>query len=413
SEFQRLASNGLRVLAMAYRRASAGAVEVDHRDVERGLIFAGFAGMLDPPRPEAIPAVANCQRAGVRVIMITGDHPVTAQAIAYQIGIVSEPRAPTIDGRELARLSEDQLRDQVNRVSIYARIMPRQKLWIVEKFMQRGEITAVTGDGVNDAPALKRADIGIAMGITGTDVAKEAADMILADDNFATIYTALIEGRVVFDNIRKVIIFLIPTGLGLVLTVISSIILGLPLPFLPAQAIWINLVTNGTQDVAMAFEPAEPNVGSRLPRDPREGILTGPMLWRTALVGIVLMLGTLGTFIWGLGSAQGIDHARTVAVTTMVLFQNVHLFSSRSFTRSVFATNVLSNPFLILSAVSALALQTLAVYWPPLEELLRTVPLSLKTWLVILTVALTVLLVVEIDKAIRRRRAASSRHSVG
>ncbi|HVB96353.1 MAG TPA: HAD-IC family P-type ATPase [Chloroflexota bacterium] len=413
AEFQRLASEGLRVLAMAYRPAPANALEIDHRDVERGLILVGFAGMIDPPRPEAIPAVANCQRAGVRVVMITGDHPVTAQAIAAQIGIVSEPRAPTLDGRELARLSDDELRDHVGRISIYARIMPRQKLWIVEQFMRRGEIIAVTGDGVNDAPALKRADIGVAMGITGTDVAKEAADMILADDNFATIYAALIEGRVVFDNIRKVVAFLIPTGLGLVLSVIGSIILGLPLPYLPAQAIWINLVTNGTQDLAMAFEPAEPNIGNRLPRDPREGVLTNPMLWRTALVGIVLMLGTLGTFIWGLSSELGLDHARTVAMTTMVLFQNVHIFSSRSFTRSAFVTNPFSNPFLFLSVVAALALQALAVYWPPLQGVLRTVPLSYETWLVILPVALTVLLVVEFDKALRRSRSSSASGRVG
>jgi len=182
---------------------------------------------------------------------------------------------------------------------------------------------------------------------------------------------------------------------------------------LPAQAIWINLVTNGTQDVAMAFEPAEPNIGNRLPRDPREGVLTNPMLWRTALVGIVLMLGTLGTFIWGLSSELGLDHARTVAMTTMVLFQNVHIFSSRSFTRSAFVTNPFSNPFLFLSVVAALALQALAVYWPPLQGVLRTVPLSYETWLVILPVALTVLLVVEFDKALRRSRSSSASGRVG
>ncbi|HVB96936.1 MAG TPA: HAD-IC family P-type ATPase, partial [Chloroflexota bacterium] len=254
----------------------------------------------------------------------------------------------------------------------------------------------------NDAPALKQADIGVSMGITGTDVAKEAADMVLVDDNFATIYAAVEEGRVVFDNIRKVVMFLMPTGIGLVFTVIASIVLGLPLPFLPAQSIWINLVTNGTQDVAMAFEPAEEDVGRRRPRSPREGILTAPMIQRTLLVGAVLVVGTLGTFAWQIEMGLDLAYARSVAMTTMVLFQNAHIFNSRSFTRSAFRMNPLANRFLFFSIVAALGLQALALYWNPLEFVLRTVPLPLDTWLVMIPVALTVVAVVEIEKAVRR-----------
>ena len=401
-QFERLASDGLRVLAMAYRPVAPGVDEIDHRDIKRGLVFAGLQGMIDPPRPEAISAVARCQQAGIRTIMITGDHPVTARAIAHQIGITADANAPVIDGRTLGTMTDERLYRDVICVSVYARIAPQQKLRIVQQLRQHGEVVAVTGDGVNDAPALKQADIGVSMGITGTDVAKEAADMVLVDDNFATIYAAVEEGRVVFDNIRKVVMFLMPTGIGLVFTVIASIVVGLPLPFLPAQSIWINLVTNGTQDVAMAFEPAEEDVGRRRPRSPREGILTAPMIQRTLLVGAVLVVGTLGTFAWQIEMGLDLAYARSVAMTTMVLFQNAHIFNSRSFTRSAFRMNPLANRFLFFSIVAALGLQILALYWDPLEFVLRTVPLPLDTWLVMIPVALTVVAVVEIEKAVRR-----------
>ncbi len=401
-ESHRMASHGLRVLAMAYKNATPGAEEVDHRDVESGLTFAGFQGMIDPPRPAAIDAVARCRAAGIRTVMITGDHKVTAEAIARRMGIAGGRAARAIDGRELEEMDDDQLLARVEDVSVYARAAPHHKLRIVRQLREHGEVVAVTGDGVNDAPALKQADIGVAMGIAGTDVAKEASDMVLADDNFATIYAAVEEGRVVFDNIRKVVMFLIPTGLGLVLTVITSIALRLPLPFLPAQAIWINLVTNGLQDVAMAFEPAEEDVGRRPPRNPREGLLTRPMVERTILVGLVLMAGTLGAFVWQILSGAPIEYARTVAVTTMVLFQNFHIFNSRSFTRSAFGMNPLSNRFLFASIVGALGLQILALYWGPLQFILELEPLTPRSWLVIVGIAASVVAVVEVDKGVRR-----------
>lgn len=404
-EFQGLARNGLRVLAMAYRGARPGLDDIGVDDVEGRLIFVGFQGMLDPPRPEAIQAVANCRQAGLRVAMITGDHPTTALAIAQRMGIIANSSARAIEGRQLSRLTDAELAEEIASIAVYARIAPQQKLRIVQILRQHGDVVAVTGDGVNDAPALKQADVGVAMGITGTDVAKEAADVVLADDNFATIYAAIEEGRVVFDNIRKAVMFLIPTGLGLVLTVITSIAAGLPLPFLPAQAIWINLVTNGTQDVSLAFEPPEAGVGRRPPRDPREGIFTPEMIQRTLLVGAVLLIGTIGTFTWQIESGYDLAHARTVAMTTMVLFQNFYVLSSRSFTRSVFAMNPFSNRFLFFSVIAALGLQVLAVYWPPLQYALRTVPLGADTWGVVIAVALSVLIVVEVDKWLRRRRA--------
>ena len=399
-----LAVEGLRVLAMAWKEAPPGAAELDHQDVEQGLQFVGLQAMIDPPRPEAIEAVTNARRAGLRVVMITGDHKVTAEAIARQMGIIRAPTDQVVEGSELQAMSDQELYARVRQIAVFARAAPEHKLRVVRQLREHREVVAVTGDGVNDAPALKRADVGVAMGITGTDVAREAADMVLADDNFATIYAAVEEGRVVFDNIRKVIIFLIPTGLGLVLTILASIALRLPLPFLPAQVIWINLVTNGLQDVAMAFEPPEEDVGRRPPRDPREGVLTPLMIQRTLLVGLVLLAGTLGVFVWQVGASPNLAHARTMAMTTMVLFQNAHVFNSRSFTRSALRMNPLGNPVLIVTVVAALGLQVVALYWAPLQFVLRTEPLTLENWLTIIPVAASVLVAVEVDKAIRKLR---------
>jgi P-type Ca2+ transporter type 2C len=403
-ESDHLAGQGLRVLAVAFKRAPDGTERLDSAEVETGLTFVGLHAMIDPPRPEAIEAIRRCREAGIRVAMITGDHKVTAVAIGGQMGIADEVHQAGLDGRELEAMDDEELFSRVDEVNVYSRAAPHHKLRIVQQLRRKRAVVAVTGDGVNDASALKQADIGIAMGITGTDVAKEASDMVLTDDNFASIYAAVEEGRVVFDNVRKVIIFLIPTGIGLVLTVVASIVLGLPLPFLPAQVIWINLVTNAIQDVAMAFEPAEEDVGLRKPRDPGEGILTRPMVERTALVGLVLMAGTLGVFIWQLETGSSLEYARAVAMTTMVLFQNFHIFNSRSFERSAFSLNPLTNKLLVGGIVVALGLHILALYWGPLQGVLRLQPLDAQTWLGIVAVAATVVVAVELDKAVRRWR---------
>ncbi|MGI5837867.1 MAG: cation-translocating P-type ATPase [Chloroflexota bacterium] len=407
-----MASNGLRVLAMAWKRMDSGTRHLETEDVERGLTFVGLQGMIDPPRPEAVEAVDRCKRAGIRVVMITGDHRVTAEAIGRQLGITRDQGYQVVDGRELESMSDEELYDRVEEIDVYARAAPNHKLRIVQQLRRRGDVVAVTGDGVNDAPALKQADIGVAMGVVGTDVAKEAADMVLTDDNFATLYRAVESGRVVYDNIQKVIMLLIPTGLGLVLTVITSLVLVIPLPFFPAQVIWINLVTNGLQDVAMAFEPPEEDVGKRPPRDPRERIFTSLMAQSTVLVGIVLAVGTLSIFLWELQSGASVEYARSVALTTMVLFQNFHVFNCRSFTRSAFSMNPLSNRFLFVAVVSALGLHILALYWGPLQFVLRTVPVDLQTWSAMIVVASSVLVVVELSKVIlRSQRRDALRHA--
>jgi Ca2+-transporting ATPase len=404
-----LASSGLRVLALGFASAPASMKELDHHDLEGKLTLVGFQAMIDPPRPEAIEAIANCQRAGIRVAMVTGDHRITAEAISKQMGILSPDRTGSLEGRDVEGMSDEELAKKVGGVSVFARAAPEHKLRVVQQLRRQGEVVAVTGDGVNDAPALKQADIGIAMGITGTDVAKESADMVLVDDNFASIFAAVEEGRVVFANIRKVVIFLLPTGLGMVLTMIAAIVLRLPLPYLPAQAIWINLVTNGLQDVSMAFEPAEGDVTRQKPRSPREGILTRLMIERTAIVGLVLLAGTLGLFWWHLNAGFTLEYARTVAMTTMVLFQNFHVFNSRSLHKSAFSMSPFSNRLLFVSIIAALSIHVVSLYWGPLQFVLRGEPLSLETWGQMIPVAMSVVVVVEVEKALRRWLSERSR----
>lgn len=402
-----LAAQGLRVLAMAYKPVPPGSKELDDIRFSDSMVFAGLEAMIDPPRPETKDAVAKAKRAGIRVVMITGDQRITAQAIARQVGIIpdrqaDDPACTIIEGRELATMTDEELYRRVEDVSVYARANPEHKLRIVRQLKAHGEVVALTGDGVNDAPALKAADIGISMGQTGTDVAKEASDMVLADDNFATIFAAVEEGRVVFDNIRRVVMFLLPTDLGLVMTIIATIIIGLPLPFLPAQIIWINLVTNGLQDVAMAFEPAEKDVGTRRPRDPKGGIVNRLMIRWTIIVGLVVVAGTIGIYWWQLEGGATETHARTVALTAMVLFQSFHILNSRSFSRSFLQMNPFSNPILFVSAAGALGLHVLALYLPPLQFVLRTEPIPLETWAALIVIATSVVFVIEIEKLIRR-----------
>jgi Ca2+-transporting ATPase len=291
---------------------------------------------------------------------------------------------------------------------VFARVSPQHKLKIVQQLMRRGEVVAVTGDGVNDAPALKAAHIGAAMGKTGTDVAREAADMVITDDNFSSIFHAVEEGRVVFDNIRKVTLFLIPTGFAAILSILMAMALDLPIPYVAAQLLWINLVTNGLQDVALAFEPAEKEVLKRKPRNPKEGIMSRLMIERSALVGILISLGVVLNFYCALREEVSLERARTVAVTTMVFFQFFQAWNSRSEVQSVFRINPLSNPFLFYSMVASFLAQLAVIYVPALQWVFRTEPLSGGEWLQIVLVALVVIVAVEIDKAIRRRSRGST-----
>ena len=399
---EHLARDGMRVLAMAYKEAADDLSDLKPQDVEGGFTFAGLQGMIDPPRPEAMEAVKGCTDAGIRVVMITGDHAVTGATIAKMIGI-SQKEGKALTGKDLESMDDEALFQKVKEVSVFARVSPQHKLKIVQQLMRHGEVVAVTGDGVNHAPALKAAHIGVAMGKTGTDVAREAADMVIADDNFSSIFHAVEEGRVVFDNIRKVTLFLIPTGFAAILSILFAMVLDLPIPYVAAQLLWINLVTNGLQDVALAFEPAEKDVLKRKPRDSKEGIMSRLMYERSLLVGVLISIGVLFNFSFALREEVSLERARTIAVTTMVLFQFFQAWNSRSELQSVFRINPLSNPFLFYSMVVAFLAQLAVIYVPALQWVFRTEALNGAEWGQIILVSLIVVVAVEIDKAIRRR----------
>jgi Ca2+-transporting ATPase len=399
------ADQGLRVLGMAYKEVDTEFCNICQADVESGLIFAGLQGMLDPPRQEVVEAIKMCRHAGIRTAMVTGDHAITARAVAGQIGIGSKEKS-VLEGRRIETMSDEELFEKVRTTSVYARVAPAHKLRIVQQLMRQGEVVAVTGDGVNDAPALKAAHIGVAMGRTGTDVAKEAADIVLSDDNFASIAAAVREGRIVYDNIKKVTIFLVSCGFGELLTIIASMLAGLHLPYLPAQILWLNLVTNGFQDVALAFEPGEKGVLRRKPRPARERILSALMIQRTLLMGSIMGLGTFIIYYLELAADVPVESARSVALTAMVFFQFYQALNCRSETLSVLEMNPLSNPFLFVSIIGAFFAHLAVLYVPALQYVFRTVPLDFGQWVMIVLISFVILLVVELDKYIRRRKAA-------
>ncbi|MFN8204383.1 MAG: HAD-IC family P-type ATPase [Solirubrobacteraceae bacterium] len=391
-----LARRGLRVLAMAYAQRPGG-----HRDDARDLVFAGLQGMMDPPREEAHAAVTACRRAGIRPLMITGDHAATALAIARQLGIAGEDDR-VLTGHDLERIDERELERTVREVSVYARASPEHKLRLVQALQRNGAVVAVTGDGVNDAPALKAADIGAAMGRSGTDVAKEAADMVVTDDDFATIVDAVREGRVAFDNVRNTTFFLISGNAATVLAVLVSIAFQFPLPFVAVQLLWLNLVTNGVQDIALAFEPGEDDVLDRAPRPPREGVISRLLWERTVLAAIVMAAGTLLLFLTARDAGEDLAYAQTLALTTMVVFQAVHVGNCRSEYGSAFRKSLFSNRFLLIGTVSAVLIHVGAIYLPFTQQVLHLEPLALGDWVTIAAVALSVIAVVELHKLVRR-----------
>ncbi len=398
-----LAKQGLRVLAMAYKEMPDDTEAITHQDIQSGLILTGLQGMIDPPREEVKHAIDGCKKAGIRTVMVTGDHAITAVAIGRQLGIVQEEETNALIGKQLEAISDDELFYKVQQTSVYARVAPQDKLRIVQQMKKHNEIVAVTGDGVNDAPALKAAHIGVAMGRSGTDVAKEAADMVIADDNFASIFHAVEEGRIVFENIRKVIFFLIPTGIAAILSIIISQLLKLPLPYLPSQLLWINLVTNGLQVLALAFEPGEQGIINKPPRSPQEGLMSKLLLQRTVLVGSIISLGVIGNYILALRSGDSLEQARTVAVTTMVFFQFFQAWNSRSETRSIFRMSLISNPFLFYGMLASIFAHLAVLYVPALQWVFRTVPLAMIEWGEVLVVSMIIIFAVEIDKWIRRK----------
>lgn len=406
-----MAAKGLRVLAFARGAISAQKDRIDHGDITESLTFLGLQGMIDPPRKEAIEAVQRCHQAGILVKMITGDHVLTAKAIAGQLKLRNSLDANedssgdllALSGSDLENMSDQELLESVGRVSVFARVTPEQKLRLVKALQSRGNIVAMTGDGVNDAPALKQANIGVAMGRTGTEVAKEAADMVLTDDNFASIEAAVEEGRCVFDNLRKFIVWTLPTNLGEALAIMVAIFGGFVLPVAPVQLLWINMTTALCLGMMLAFESKEPDLMQRPPRDPKLPIMTGELVWRTILVGVLLAMGVFGLFFYEKSKGLSIEEARTVAVSVLVMGELFYLFNCRSLSRSMFSLGVFSNLWLILGVLIMTGLQVLFIYAPAMNRFFHSAPISLYAWVRILLIGLLIYVIIEIEKYIRNR----------
>ncbi|QAA76092.1 MAG: hypothetical protein BIP78_0326 [Candidatus Bipolaricaulis sibiricus] len=392
------AGRALRVVAGAVREFPGERGDLAEEDVESALTFVGLWGMVDPPRPEAIQAIADAQGAGIRVVMITGDHKATAAAIAHEVGIIGHGEE-AITGTELDAMSDEDLARRVQHVGVFARVTPAHKLRILQALKAHGEVVAMTGDGVNDAPALKGADIGVAMGRAGTEVAKESSDMILTDDNFATIVHAVEEGRVIFANLRRVVFFLITTNLGEILTLTAALVVGLPLPLTAIMILWINLVTDGACTIPLGLEPKHRDVLQQPPRPPREGVLNLPVVRRMFLLAPVMAAGTLGLFAYELRTGT-VEHAMTVAFAVLASFQWFQALNARASRLSVFSLGLFSNRALWVGIGIAVALQLLVVYTPLGHMLFGTVSLTASDWLKILAVGGSILVVDEVLKAL-------------
>jgi cation-transporting P-type ATPase F len=374
-----MAAQGLRVLAFARRRVSTDQTRLAHADVAGGLTFLGLQAMIDPPRAEAISAVRQCQRAGIRVKMITGDHALTAKAIAHQIGLNGVAgtghELRVVTGRELEDFSDTELPEVAEQTDVFARVAPEQKLRLVQALQSRGHVVAMTGDGVNDAPALKQADIGVAMGIAGTDVAKGAADMMLTDDNFASIEAAVEEGRNVFDNLTKFIVWTLPTNFGQGLIILAAVLAGVTLPILPVQLLWVNMTTVILLGLMLVFESKERDLMQRPPRGPKTPIMTFPVVMRIGLVSALMLAGAFGLFVWEQAAhAASVAEARTIAVNVVVMVLVFYLLNCRSLTHSMFAVGVFSNLWIYAGIASMVAAQLLFTYAPIMNRLFHTAP---------------------------------------
>lgn len=407
-----LGRNGLRTLALAFRPTRDDHRELSFADVDGGLTLLGLVGIIDPPRQEAIEAVARCRSAGIRVKMITGDHAVTAMAIAGQMGIGDGSAALT--GAELEHLDDAALCQRVGGVDVFARTSPEHKLRLVTALQAEGQVVAMTGDGVNDAPALKRSNVGVAMGRKGTEVAKEAAEMVLADDNFASIAHAVEEGRTVYDNIKKSILFILPTNGAEALILVAAVVLGRSLPITPVQILWVNMITAVTLALSLAFEPPEQDVMGRPPRRAEEPILSRFLVWRIVFVSIIAVIGSFGLFIYERQAGMDVEYARTVAVNTLVMFEAFYLLNTRYIDRSVLSrAGLLGNRYVLYAIVVVVLFQLIYTYLPWMQLLFQSRPLEGMTWLRIVPVAASVFVLVEMEKALypylRRRRSSSTR----
>lgn len=384
-----MAKSALRVLGMAYRDLKSYEQAPTEVDAECNLIFVGLTGMIDPPRKEVRDAIVTCSRAGIKTVMITGDHQTTAEAIANQLGIMQRGGL-LYTGQQLAQMSDDELDDKVDDVYVYARVSPEHKLRIVKSLQRKGHVVAMTGDGVNDAPAIKAADIGIAMGITGTDVSKEASALILSDDNFSTIVAAIEEGRGIYENIRKFIRYLLASNVGEILTMFIAMMLGFPLPLVPIQILWVNLVTDGLPAMALGVDQAEKDLMEQKPRGAKENIFARRLGWKIISRGILIGIFTLLAFWLTLrvdwNSAEQLVKAQSVAFATLVMAQLIHVFDCRS-SRSIFHRNIFQNRYLVFAVLSSIALLLAVLYIEPLQPVFKTVSLDLRDWAITLVAA--------------------------
>jgi len=400
---ERMAADGLRVLGIAMRKWDKLPDDISPENVETGLTILGFVGMMDPPREEAKEAVTLCKTAGIKPVMITGDHPLTAKAVARRLGILEGDSTAIITGKKLAELSMEEFEEMVERIKVYARVAPEQKLKIIKALQDKGQFVAMTGDGVNDAPALKRADIGIAMGITGTDVAKEASDMVLLDDNFATIVKAVKEGRKIYDNIRKIIKYLLSSNSGEVLTLFLAPFFGLPLPLLPIHILWINLMTDGLPALALSVEPEESDVMKRTPRHPKESIFAHGLGFYCLWVGLLMAGVTIFIQAWSIRT--GHYHWQTMVFTVLCLSQFGNALAVRSEEESLFKIGLLSNKPLLGAIIISIIFQMFVIYLPFFNPIFKTKPLTLNELLITLGMASIVFFAVEVEKWWKRRGA--------
>jgi len=402
----RMAQSALRVLAMAYRPVAEASPSYTPETLEADLVFLGLVGMIDPPRDEVKKAIRECREAGIRCVMVTGDHRLTAHAIAFELGMLGgdgQRERRVIEGRELDKMSEEQLAAIVEEVAVYARVSPEHKMKIVGAWKSKKHVVAMTGDGVNDAPALKRADIGIAMGITGTDVTKEASDMVLMDDNFATIVAAVEEGRIIYDNIKKYLTFLLSCNVAEILVLGLAGLIGWPLPLIALQILWVNLTTDGLPALALGVEPAEPDLMARPPRDPGEAVFGGPVLVALTAMSLLIFAGLMPIFYvyW---QAEGVEKAQTMALATMIVYELFYAFNCRSLRFTLPQLGFFTNRWLPWAVLSSALLMMAVIYIPSWGKAFHTVPLSFGDWDVVFFVAGGSFLLVEVGKWMVGRR---------
>lgn len=426
---EEMTKKALRTLALAYREiepSTLDSLKIESESIEKDLIFVGLVGMIDPPREESKGALKECEQAGMKAIIITGDHKLTAQAIASELGMFDKDDDIAITGSEINEMTNSEFDEIIEKVKVFARVSPEHKVKVCVSLQNKGNVVAMTGDGVNDSPAIKAADIGVAMGIAGTEVTKEAADMTLMDDNFATIINAVREGRGIYDNIRKFIFYLLSSNIGEILTLFISILIGfqviidgnpiLVLPILPVQILWINLVTDGLPATALSVEPKDEDIMSRPPRNPKEPVINKAMALNMILVGFMISIGTIFTFYWGLQNPYGFPseefkvlYARTISFTTLMMFQMFRVLSCRSFKRSAFKLKP-HNKALYLAMFSSIVLQLVVIYVPGVRDIFYCTPIYLLDWLLlILPVCSSVLIINEVYKYYLRRKDASLR----